>query len=161
MPAEYYDHYFPALKGRGRQTSDPEYYNCIAYAADDLQRKWWPDSFPPGSRDYWPLPVNNPPDERIEIFLEGFATLGYLPCEDGKFVPGFEKVAFYADGGIVRHAAKQQPDGTWRSKLGPDEDIEHPLDGLEGWFYGYVAAYLKRPCQGIVPLPIAPSSNPQ
>ena len=146
MPEAYYDRYFPALKRLGfTRTSEAEYYNCIAYAAGDIERRWWPDQFPPGSRDYWPLPLTNPPDERVETFIAEFATQGYVPCENARHEPGYEKVAYYAEGETVRHAAKQHEDGAWRSKLGPDEDIEHTLEGLEGWFYGRVVAILRRP----------------
>lgn len=153
MPDEYYDRYFPNLKKLGyKRTSEPEYYNCIAYAASDTIRKWWPDNFPPGSKDYWPLPVSDAPDESIESFLAGFATIGYSKCHNGSYEAGYEKVSFYAVGKEVRHAARQMHDGTWRSKLGPDEDIEHTLEGLEGWFYGNIVAFAKRPIQGYVPV---------
>jgi hypothetical protein len=59
--------------------------------------------------------------------------------------PNFEKLAVYALSGVIRHAALQQEDGMWRSKLASDEDIEHTLPGLGGPCYGKVAAYFKRP----------------
>lgn len=148
MPEEYYDRHFPNLKREGfRRTSEPAYYNCIAYAVGDLQRKWWPGEYHPDwSDDYWPDGVLQ--QETLPAFLMAFATVGYEPCADGGLEPGFEKIAIYAhESGVVRHAAKQQEDGVWRSKLGEDEDIEHTLNGLVGPFYGHVVAYLKRPRQ--------------
>ncbi len=56
---------------------------------------------------------------------------------------GVEKIAIYATGKVVRHIAWQQEDGTWKSKLGSDEDITHSLDGLAGPKYGQVIAFLK------------------
>lgn len=101
---------------------------------------------PDWSDDYWPEGVLH--EESLPAFLMAFATVGYEPCADGGLEPGVEKVAIYAhEGGAVRHAARQQPDGTWRSKLGEDEGIEHTLNGLVGPFYGRIVAYLKRPRQ--------------
>jgi hypothetical protein len=37
-------------------------------------------------------------------------------------------------------------DGSWTSKLGPDDDIEHPTpESLAGGAYGNVVRTLKRP----------------
>lgn len=71
-------------------------------------------------------------EETLEAFSEAFAIKGFVRCSDGKVELGFEKIAVYALGSEIRHAAKQMKDGSWRSKLGPDEDIEHILAGLEG-----------------------------
>ncbi len=144
MPESYYDKHFPKLKSLGfRQTSPPDYYNCIAFAVGDLQRFWWPGEYPPKSRDYWPSGVSNA--ATLEAFSKAFATVGFARCSDGKMEVGFEKIAPYALDSEIQHAAKQMEDGSWRSKLGPDEDIEHPLEGLEGPCYGKVIAYFKRP----------------
>ena len=144
MPEEFYNEDFPNLKGRFERTSDPAYPNCIAYVVGDRRRRWWPDEddYPPGSLDFWPTP---PSKAVLEAFVAALATVGYEPCADGSHEAGFEKAAIYALKGIVTHAALQQQDGAWRSKLGPDEDIEHPLDGLEDGRYGKVIACLKRP----------------
>ncbi len=151
MAEELYDRDFPNLKRLGyRRTSDPHYSNCIAYAAGDGVRKWWPGEYPPRSGDYWPpgVPWDN---ESLDVFFQAFATLGYVPCPGGEWEPGYEKVAFYVLRGDVQHAAKQQLDGTWRSKLGGDEDIEHTLEGLEGPAYGNVAGFVRRPVPGYAP----------
>jgi hypothetical protein len=64
----------------------------------------------------------------------------------------FEKIALYADkNGLPSHAARQLPSGTWTSKLGPMEDIEHlMLEALEDAAgttsaYGKVALIVRRP----------------
>jgi hypothetical protein len=146
MPEEYYDRDFPNLKKLGfRRTSDPAYYNCLAYAVGDLQRRWWPGEYHPfWSDDYWPAGAPN--EETLAAFILALATVQYVPCPDGIREEGVEKIAIYAlENGIIKHVALQQVDGTWRSKLGPHEDIEHTLEGLAGPCYGKVAAYLKRP----------------
>jgi hypothetical protein len=149
MAQESYDQDFPNWRETGiDRTSDPDYPNCIAYAAGDARRSWWPGDYPPNSRDYWP--PNIPNEETVEAFSQAFATLGYVSCVNGDWEPGYEKVALYAQRNEVRHAARQQPDGTWRSKLGKDEDVEHKLKGLEDGIYGKVVAFLKRPLAGAV-----------
>jgi hypothetical protein len=144
MPEEYYDRHFPRLRTEGfKRTSEPDYYNCIAFAAGDLRRKWWPGEYAPGwSPDYWLEGIAK--EESLEAFIQAFATVGYKPCADGYLETGSEKIAIFAAGNEVRHTAKQNQDGSWTSKLGPDEDIEHTLTGLEGPFYGKVIAFLKR-----------------
>ena len=145
MAEHLYDRDFPNLRKEGfTRTSEPALYNCISYVVDDLRRKWWPGEYhPTWSDDYWPegLPIT----ENLEAFIMAFATVDYLPCDDGSLLPDLEKIAIYAlSGGVVKHAAKQQTDGMWRSKLGLDEDIEHTLTGLEGPCYGRVVAFLAR-----------------
>jgi hypothetical protein len=62
---------------------------------------------------------------------------GFEDCADDSFETGFQKVALYATSDGVKHAAKQQKNGMWASKLGSGVDIEHQhLDALEGEFYG-------------------------
>ena len=113
-----YDRDFPNLRKLGySRTSDPHYHNCIAYAAGDLQRAWWPDEHPPNSSNYWPPGVPHH-EETVAVFTQAFATLGYSLCADGKWEPGYEKLAIYTWRGLVRHMAKQQANATWRSKLG-------------------------------------------
>jgi hypothetical protein len=92
---------------------------------------------------YWPEGVT--PEETLEAFVAAFATLGFVPSEHGHFELGVEKVALYARDGKPTHAARQQADGTWTSKLGEWLDVTHTLHGLEGPIYGTVAAFLKRP----------------
>jgi len=70
--------------------------------------------------------------------------VGYSPCSDGSPEAGWEKVALYATDEGPTHAARQMPNGRWTSKLGPEEDIEHELQGLSGAFYGSVVRFLRR-----------------
>ena len=96
------------------------------------------------SPDYWPKGAPN--DESLEAFTQALASVGYTPCADGNHEAGFEKKAtLYALGSEIKHAALQQEDGSWKSKLGGDEDIRHTLAGLEGPVYGKVVAFFERP----------------
>lgn len=133
---------FPLLDGEGwSQTSpaDPS-YNCIAWAADENRRLWWPGAPQIG---YWPPNVKDEPT--LDAFEEAFALLTYGRCDSADLEEGFEKVAIYASEGEVTHAARQLPNGRWTSKLGKNIDIEHTLRGLEGPLYGHVVRVLKRP----------------
>jgi hypothetical protein len=144
MAEELYDIDFPNLRILGfKRTSEPAYYNCIAYAVGDFKRKWWPGDYSPfWSVDYWPKDIQK--EETVGAFTLALATVGYSVCNNADPESGIEKIAIYALNGVVKHAALQQEDGTWRSKLGSDEDIDHTLDGLEGPAYGNVVAYLYR-----------------
>jgi hypothetical protein len=114
-------------------------YNCIAFAASDTRRLWWP--YP--AKAYWPAGVQR--ELTIDAFKAAFATLGFEECDNGDLEQGFEKIALYASGGKPRHAAKQLPSGRWASKLGRAQDIEHEtVNGVSGDRYGSVAVYLKR-----------------
>lgn len=135
---------FPDLKEteyvvRSRQTAR---YNCIAWAADDNKHPWWPDALGIG---YWPQSV--PREETLVAFQMAFASLHYMPCDDGELEQGFEKVAIFVDAGGPTHVAWQKPDGTWTSKMGPFEDIDHQrLDLMRGpRGYGKPKAFMRRP----------------
>ena len=145
MPEEFYDREFPSLRSEGwRRTNEPANYNCIAFAAGDATRYWWPNLFEPEPSDsYWPASVPN--HETLDAFIQAFAAHGFLLCEDDAVEPGFDKIALYSLSGLVKHAALQWPNGKWRSKLGPHEDIETTLQGLCGPAYGSVAQFMKRP----------------
>lgn len=137
---------FPDLKEteytvRSRKTG---LYNCIGWAADDKKHNWWPDQQGVGA---WPKGV--PREETLIAFQQAYATLDYVPCgDDGSLEEGFEKVAIFMDAGLPTHAAWQRPDGTWTSKMGPFEDIDHKrLDLMVGppqRAYGKPRAYMKR-----------------
>ena len=66
---------FPGLRGSTYQVTSPpaDVYNCIAWAANDNLRWWWPD-FPP--QRYWPAGVLR--EESVAAFQEAFASLGKL-----------------------------------------------------------------------------------
>lgn len=137
---------YPRLQGTSfEQTSPPtEKYNCVAWAAKDETRTWWP-----WSSYYWPS--NIPRVETVLAFTQAFATLGYQPCEHGELEERYEKVAIYVDEMMTpTHMARQLDNGQWTSKLGDWDDITHDLDGLTGPAnelgvpYGQVVRYLKR-----------------
>ena len=115
-------------------------YNCIAWAAGDGERWWWPDRL---GMYYWPLEVAR--EESLSAVLEAYSTLGYAQCDHGDPEDGAEKIALFADEwGRPTHAARQLPSGRWTSKCGKLEDIEHELEALAGGPYGEVICYLRR-----------------
>jgi len=116
-------------------------YNCIAYAAGDNERWWWP--FQGLNQAYWP--AGAPRELTLEAFVAAYATIGYAPCADGDVEAGYHKIAIFTyPQGRPTHAAKQRPSGRWTSKMGPQEDINHSLYGVQGPPYGEVAQYVKR-----------------
>jgi hypothetical protein len=117
------------------------HYNCIAWAAGDTRRWWWPGETP---FSYWPAGVERV--ESIASFVEAFATLGYELSSSGVLNPDFEKVAIFASSdGIPTHMARQLTNGAWTSKLGTLEDITHiDVSGVAGTDYGEVVAFLQR-----------------
>ncbi len=154
---------FPYLTRDLYEVTDDETddYNCIAFAAGDKTRWWWPD---PDGVYSWPI------DKRectVACFIEAFESLGYRGCVCSFRKRGVEKVALYYDPvGCVgtldhppvapnspTHAARQFPNGYWRSKLGGGEQIEHKtlscLNGTdftgERISYGKPVQILKRP----------------
>lgn len=134
---------FPALQESGFKITSPQddTYNCLAWAAGDSNRYWWPAD-PDGS--HWPN--GSPREETLEAFQAAFATLGYAVCASEELEEGCEKVALFVDDrGLPKHAARQLSNGRWTSKLGLLEDIEHDLHALEGAEYGTVVLVLKRP----------------
>jgi hypothetical protein len=133
---------FPNLVRAGYQiTSPPDpIYNCIAHAASVTDAWWWPD---PDDFEYWPAGVL--PECTLAAFVAALGTVGYSPCADGALELGWQKVAIYATDEGPAHAARQLTNGRWTSKLGPDDDIEHTLEGLESPSYGSVVQFLHRP----------------
>lgn len=138
--------YFPRLRPNDYQitSSKSHTYNCIAWAAGETDRWWWPDPF---DQYFWPKGAQR--REALEAYVHAFSGLGYVLCQTDELEPGFEKVAIYTDvTGRPTHAARQLPNGKWTSKLGRLEDIEHgALDCLSGSSYGSVALFLKRRIQ--------------
>ncbi|HEY1192453.1 MAG TPA: hypothetical protein VGE74_32820 [Gemmata sp.] len=133
---------FPGLVGTDYRVTSPtdDGYNCIAWAASEADRWWWPD---PLGTSFWPDGV--PRAETPEAFAAAYATAGFVPAADGSLQPDVEKVAVYMRGGRPTHAARQLVSGRWTSKLGRAEDIEHDLSALEGDVYGTVGFFLQRP----------------
>ena len=137
---------FPRLTPNNHVLTSPEdfAYNCIAWAAGDKGRFWWPQPVVPYL--YWPQGVCR--EVARHCFVGAFATLGYQEAEalDWSWTAGVEKVVLYEDSsGTPTHAARQLPSGRWTSKLGRNVDIEHlqPED-VEGPAYGTAAVLLAR-----------------
>lgn len=128
-------------------TSPPSrQYNCIAWAAKDSTRNWWPDPWRVG---YWPLGV--PRRVTVEAFMEAFARQGYKLCLNASLEPTLEKIAIFgketSDGTVIpTHAALQLESGEWTSKLGALEDVRHKkLESVNGPAYGKPVCLMARP----------------
>src|SRR5882762_1106477 len=110
-------------------------YNCIAWAAGEDHLWWEPDQL---KIYYWPPGV--PRAYSVEAYIGAFATRRYEVCLDSALEIGYEKIALFAAitpvGPYPTHAARQLPTGSWTSKLGPCEDIEHDaVDSVNGPTY--------------------------
>ncbi|MGK3961481.1 hypothetical protein WMF38_51300 [Sorangium sp. So ce118] len=137
------EHYFPEIADWGYVvTSDITCsYNCIAWAAGDDARLWWPS--PEEGSAYWPPGI--PRADTVEAFAAAYGTLGYVACDNEEHEVGFEKIAIFATAsGEPTHAARQLDAANWTSKLGSLQDIRHPLRALEGSRYGKVVLVMKR-----------------
>lgn len=131
---------FPRLTPDNHRVTSPATtdYNCVAWGAGDTTHWWQPGRF-------WPAPVGA--DEFGVGALEAaFRALGYEPCDSADPEPGMEKVALYAESGLLyTHAARQFATGKWTSKLGGAEDIEHETpDDIAGGLYGEVVQFMRR-----------------
>ena len=134
---------FPLLDDSNHRLTSPSTsdYNCIAWAAEEDDRWWWPS---PIGLGYWPPSV--PRVESCDAFLRAFETLGYVQCDNSELEDGFVKVALYvSDAGKPTHMARQLTDGTWTSKLGQSNDINHiTAEVISGPAYGNVGFFLKK-----------------
>ena len=137
---------FPRLSREVYRVTSPatDLYNCMAWAAGDVTRSWWP------ARDYF-WPDSAPCEETLASFRTVFEGMGYVECETDELEAGFEKIAIFVDDDeIPTHAARQLQHGTWTSKLGDWEDIEHDsLSALENAslmtsLYGKVGLIMRR-----------------
>ena len=131
---------FSTLSREGFQIVEQpsDQYNCIAYAAGDLG-KWW-DHNP---IHYWPAHAAR--SSSIESLVEVFAGLGFERCDDGSPEDGYQKIALYEQQGLWTHAAVQQSNGRWRSKMGRGPVIEHRSpDSLSNGAYGEVHRIMRR-----------------
>jgi hypothetical protein len=134
---------FPSLTGSRYEITSPAEngYNCIAWAVGDTSLWWWPDEF---DQYYWPEGV--PRSSTLDAFVQAFQVLGFDVCGSGAIEEGWEKVAIFANrDGVPTHAARQLADGTWTSKLGRLEDIQHSaVDDVSGSCYGDPRVFLRR-----------------
>ena len=147
MRSERLERKFPKLLTAGYDITSPQdhAYNCIAWAAHDVHRPWWPAGY-----GFWPRWIE--PEETIDCFIRAFQLLGYKVCEDSHREFGYQKVALYALRNDPKHMARQLSDGSWTSKLGQSEDITHfTLDAVEAygpepWYgeYGAPVVFMKR-----------------
>lgn len=134
---------FPGLAGTDWEITSPptKAYNCIAWAADDPTRWWWPQPHP---MVYWP--PSAPRDGSVETFIAAFGLLGYEVCPefDVTLDERYDKLVLYTKDGLPTHMARQLPSGLWTSKCGGLEDIQHTLEGLCGDVYGQPTIALRR-----------------
>ncbi len=134
--------HFPKLTNENHQETSPATvsYNCIAWAAQDSERWWWPDRY---GLYYWPPAVQRA--ENLDAFVRAYAELGYEVCQEETPEENVDKIAIFVDAsGTPTHVARQLPNGRWTSKCGKLEDIEHDLEALTGNCYGEVAIRMKR-----------------
>jgi len=118
-------------------------YNCYAWALNKNNEKWAPYTGYSWFKGF--KKVHQYPGEDINLFIEGFASIGYDVCDNSNLENGFEKIAFYIKGKGVEHIARQLENGTWASKLGVLHDIEHDnLSVLEDGEYGKAILFMKR-----------------
>lgn len=146
---------FPNVAREGyAKTSEQSFaYNCIAWAANDQTRWWWPSGKTAlGNEAYWPKKV--PRTRSLNAFTKLFKELGYEISrnDDGSFEPGFEKVAIYVDAGGPTHAARQLDTGEWTHKVGANIDCSATLEAFAGGSYGTVVRILKRKRRPISPM---------
>ena len=125
-------------------SEDSDEYNCIAWAAEVVDDRWWPHPDPNDA--FWPISWRD--DKDPNCFIEAFRRYGrYEPCgNDFSLENGYEKVALYVLGGAPKHMARQLPDGRWVSKCGVyGWDIIHEsVKGVEGVNYGEATLALRR-----------------
>ncbi len=128
-------------------------YNCIAWALHLDQRVVWPDE---DQQMAWPPNIAR--EETVEAFSQFLLLVGFEQISNCAFEPGYEKVALYVHDGLVQHAARSCPDGSWTSKLGSGVDISHPTpETIAAGLYGWPVRYFRRP--GFAP-PILPDLHP-
>jgi hypothetical protein len=133
---------FPNLRASAhRKTSEPaSQENCIAHAAG-ARGEWWE----PIIGRFWPVgaPFYN---HRIDSLVRIFERMGYVLCESAEHEPEYQKIAIYGVGDQYTHVARQlQENGTWTSKLGAEDDINHAtLEALADGEYGRVARIMRR-----------------
>jgi len=117
-------------------------YNCIAWAYGLSDRRLWPGNPPPPGYT-WPGDVTGA--DEFDMLKSLYVKDGYSECDGGAREEGYEKVAIYVNANGPQHAALQLESGQWTSKLGGLEDIHHnTAEVLQGDFYGYPTAFLKR-----------------
>ena len=99
------DRNFPRLSPSNHRLTSPAAveYNCIAWAAGDVDHWWQPGVF-------WPVETSTD-DFGMGVLEAAFRARGYEPCDDESLEPGFEKVALYGSTFTYTHAARQLSNG--------------------------------------------------
>ena len=138
---------FPNLKSdrNFKITSDEDHsYNCIAWAAIRSNIFWWPHQHA-NILDGIEWPFNLPFDLRLETFTKLYENLEYEICESWEYEHHFQKIAIYVHQDNCTHAARQNFNGLWTSKLGVHEDIFHsnPFT-IQNNEYGVATRFMKR-----------------
>lgn len=133
---------FPNLtKDNHRRTSDPAGDENRSAHAVGARGEWWE----PMEGRIWPI---GPPfyDYKVDSLIRVFEQIGFVACDSAEHEPDYEKIAIYGDAGEYTHAARQlAADGTWTSKLGPDDDICHAtLESLADGLYGKIVKIMRR-----------------
>ena len=145
--SNYIENQFPSLAISGYTITSPATveYNCIAWAAGDTEKCWWPDPFDIG---YWPPEVER--SETLDAFVKVYKLLGYKVCDNGIYEKDYEKIAIFCKDNKPTHASRQLSSGHWTSKLGGLEDIEHfIIEGVKNEEYGSAVVFLKRPLKNL------------
>ena len=83
--------------------------------------EWWE----PVIGRFWPS-VRRITITKSSCLVRIFERSGFVVCDTDELEPEFEKIAIYGSAGAYAHAARQlNEDGTWTSKLGTEDDINH------------------------------------
>ena len=138
MPNGFQDR-FPRLTSQNHHVTSPQdsSYNCVAWAIRRTEDWWDP------TEGYWPDGV--PKDVTVDAFVALFKTSGFEMCADSSFEVGYEKIAIYGKADEFSHVARQLESGSWTSKMGSLEDIEHDdLSSLVSRSYGRPLRFLRR-----------------
>lgn len=115
-------------------------YNCVAFAAGDMSRWWWPDEI---GIAFWPSGCLRLAS--LQAFQMAFETVGYELCGSSDYDPTKDRVAIFHKDHSPTHAARQiHPSGMWASKLGRWYDVEHAVEGVCGQCYGQIAFLMER-----------------
>lgn len=95
---------------------------------------------------YWPATALRDENDDIDSLKRAFEAIGFEECDNAALESGYQKVAFYAlktDDWL--HAAVQESNGEWSSKLGSSYDIRHKTPQcVTGPAFGDVVGYMKR-----------------
>ncbi len=143
MNGSFLEQIFPNLASADYQITSPatEDYNCIAWAMNNVDTVFWPDSM-----DLFSWPDTLPREEDLEVVISFFRSHGYEVCTNPKLERGFQKIALYVvDNDKFTHVARQLPGGDWTSKIAEHQDITHKsLAALIGNRCGQVGCIMKQ-----------------